>query len=81
MVASYDRAEFADAGNAAAAWDLSRETFAGSGTPGGFGGAVSLMGPGNIGMGGNLLETEILEPAIPGDLTTEPTVFRVFDGT
>ncbi len=81
MVALYDRGEFADAGSAAAAGWMSRETFAGSGTSGGFGGAVSLMGPGVIGMGGNLLDTQILEPAIPGDLTTEPTAFRIFDGT
>ena len=81
MVASYDRGEFADADRAAAAGKLSRETFAGSGTSGGFGGAVSLMGPGEIGMGGNLLATGILGPAIPGGGTTEPTVFRVFDGT
>jgi len=55
VVAFYDLGEIADPDSSASASGWVRETFTGSGTSGGFGGAVSQMGPADMGMGGNLL--------------------------
>jgi len=66
VVASYDRGEFADDDRAASAVKWVRETFTGSGTSGGFGGAVSQMGPGEMGMSGNLLKQKSSTRSFPG---------------
>src|SRR5712692_4945035 len=81
----YDRGEIAGTATperrAVSAMVEGWETFTGSGTSGGFGGAVSPMGPRGLEMGRNLLEIEIHEPFVdPGDRPRKTTGLRALYG-